>query len=82
LQEVYSLPSLTRQRRQVLPNPGCLDKIEFDEAKQNLELTLKPGKQVKNSINREFSAGCLKTIGPPGTISSQEKTLPEIAIMQ
>jgi hypothetical protein len=34
------------QRRQVLPNPGCLDKIEFDEAKRNLELILKPGKSV------------------------------------
>jgi len=77
-----SLPSLTGQRRQVLPNPGCLDKIEFDEAKQNLELIIKPGMQVKNSINIEFPERCQKTTGPPKTISSQEKTPPKIAIMQ
>jgi len=54
----------------------------FDEAKQNLELILKPGKQVKNSINSELSYGCQETIGPPVTINTQEKTLPQIAIMQ
>jgi hypothetical protein len=30
----------------------------FDEAKQNFELILKPRKQVKKTINREFSYGC------------------------
>lgn len=42
----------------------------FEEAKQNLELTPKPRKQVKNSINSELSNGCQKTIGSPGIINS------------
>lgn len=50
-----SLSSLIKQRRQVLPNPGCLDKIVLDEAKQNLELIPRPKKQARNSINRATS---------------------------
>jgi len=34
---VGTMPSLTKQRREVLAHGGCLEKIEFDEAKQNLE---------------------------------------------
>ncbi len=45
------------------------------ELTSNFELTLKPKKQVKKTINSEFSDGCQKTIGPPRTISSQEKTV-------
>ena len=77
-----SLPSLTRQRRQVLANPGCLDKIELDEAKQNLELIPKPRKQAKKPMNNGTLSGCGEVSGPPEIINSQEKTLPKIAIMQ
>ena len=35
---VGSMPSLIKQRREVLAHVGCLEKIEFNEEKQNLEL--------------------------------------------
>jgi hypothetical protein len=35
---VGTMPSLIKQRREVLAHVGCLDKIELDEGKQNLEL--------------------------------------------
>lgn len=59
-----SLPSLTKQRRQVLANPGCLDTIKSDEAKQNLELTPRPKKQSRNLINLDLSKSYEKTVGP------------------
>ena len=44
------LPSIIQQRRQVLPNPGCLEKLQADE-KQNLELIPWSKKRAKNAIN-------------------------------
>lgn len=46
-----SLPSLTKQRREILPNPGCLEKISNDEEKKDLELLPGPKKRPKNPIN-------------------------------
>ncbi|MCP4552667.1 MAG: hypothetical protein GY834_11630, partial [Bacteroidetes bacterium] len=57
-QVTASLPSLTRQRRRVLPNPGCLEQIQSDDAKQNLELIPIPGfkKRSKKRIKtKHFS---------------------------
>jgi len=40
-QEVIgSMPSLIRERREVLTQGACLEKITFDDAKQNLELII------------------------------------------
>jgi hypothetical protein len=61
---VASLPSLTKQRRELLPNPGCLDKILNDEAKQNLELIPRSKKWSKNLISLNIPAYCEKTMGP------------------
>jgi hypothetical protein len=35
-------PSIVQQRRQVLPNPGCLEKLQSGDKKQNLELIPSP----------------------------------------
>jgi hypothetical protein len=43
-----TLPSLTKQRREILPNPGCLDKMIVDEAKKNLELL--PGSKKRSNV--------------------------------
>ena len=43
--------SLAQQRRQVLPNPGNLEKIDPDGEKQGFELIARPEKQAKNHKN-------------------------------
>jgi len=75
-----SLPSLTKQRRQVLANPGCLDIINLDEAKQNLELIPGSKKQSKNLINLNVSKGYGKIVGPLIGIKNQAKPHPEVEI--
>lgn len=49
---VGSLPSLARQRREVLAHVGCLEKIERDDEKPNFELILssKTGKKPGECI--------------------------------
>lgn len=74
------LPSLTRQRRQVLANPGCLDIINLDEAKQNLELIPGSKKQSKNLINLNLSTCYEKIVGPLISIKNQAKPPPEVEI--
>ena len=76
-----SLSSLTKQRRQVLPNPGCLYKIELDEAKQELELIPRPKKQAKNLITFNISANYKKTAGLLININFQAKPPPKIQIV-
>ncbi len=73
-----SLSSLTKQRRQVLPNPGCLDKIELDEAKQNLMLIPRPKKQAKNLITSNISTNYKKTDGLLINIDFKVKPPPKI----
>jgi hypothetical protein len=43
-----SLISLTRQRREILPNPGCLDEIVAAGSKKYLELIPEPKKRSKD----------------------------------
>lgn len=74
------LPSLTRQRRQVLANPGCLDIINLDEAKQNLELIPGSKKQSKNLINLNLSTCYEKIVDPLISIKNQAKPHPEVEI--
>jgi hypothetical protein len=54
-QVVESLPSLIKQRRQVLPHPGCLEKIQPDDEKQNLELIQGSKKRSKKLITPGIS---------------------------
>ncbi len=75
-----SLPSLTKQRRQVLANPGCLATIKSDEAKQNLELIPRPKKQSKNLITFDISKSYEKMVGPLKSIKNQAKSPPEVEI--
>jgi hypothetical protein len=69
---ITSLPSLTKQRREVLPNPGCLDKIFFDEKKKNLELIPGSEKRSKNLIKTYITDGFEKLTGP--LIDQQKQT--------
>ncbi len=75
-----SLSSLTRHRRQVLATPGCLDIINLDEAKQNLELIPGSKKQSKNLINLNFSTCYEKIVSPLISIKNQAKPPPEVEI--
>jgi hypothetical protein len=75
-----SLSSLTRQRRQVLANPGCLDIINLDKAKQNLELIPGSKKQSKNLINLNLSTCYEKIVDPLISIKNQAKPPPEVEI--
>lgn len=57
-QLVGSLPSLIKQRRIILPNPGCLDKILSEETKQHLELIPLSKNQSKNLSNTDIFPDC------------------------
>ena len=49
------LPSLIKQRRQVLPNPGCdLESTLVDQGKRELELIPQSKKREKNKINGDI----------------------------
>ena len=45
------LASLTKQRRDILPNPGRLDAVVSTQARKNLELIPGSKKRSKNIIN-------------------------------
>ena len=75
-----SLPSLTKQRRQVLPNPGFLNKILSDEENQNLELIPRSKKQSKNLINPDITRDYQKTMGPFKGLEKQSKPPPEVEV--
>lgn len=68
-----SLSSLTKQRRQVLANPGCLDTVKSDEAKQNLELIPESKKRSKNLINLGISVGCKNIADPLPSLKNQAR---------
>jgi hypothetical protein len=75
-----SLPSLTKQRRQVLPNPGCLNKILSDEENQNLEFIPRSKKQSKNLINPNITMDYQKATGPFIGLDKQAKPPPEVEV--
>ncbi len=77
---VGSLPSLTKQRRDLLPNPGCLDKILTDETKENIELVPGSKKRSKNLIRLNITNYYEESIG---TLTESEKRampFPELKI--
>jgi hypothetical protein len=71
-----SLPSLTRQRREILPSPGCLDKILDDEEKKNLELLPGSKKRSKNLIKCNITDGYNKLPGPLIDLQKTSSLLP------
>ena len=77
---VAPLPSLTKQRRELLPNPGSLEKILNDEEKQNLELIPRSKKWPKNLISLNIPAYYEKTIGPSVESEKQVSKPPILAI--
>lgn len=64
------LPSLTKQRRDLLPNPGCLDKVLTDETKENIELVPGSKKWEKNLIKLNITEPYKE---PTGTSAESEK---------
>jgi hypothetical protein len=72
-----SLPSLIGQRRQVLPNPGCLEKIQPDETQRDLELIPRAEKRSKDSLTDCISDGCGKIMVPLTGLEEQTRSPPE-----
>ena len=76
-----SLPSLTKQRREVLPNPGCLDKIIDDkEEKKNLKLLPGSKKRSKNLIKLDITDHYNEAAGPLIDPQKQTPLLPRSRI--
>ena len=71
---VGSLPSLTKQRRDLLPNPGCLDKVLTDETKENIELVAGSKKRSKNLIKLNITDSYEKSIG--ALTESEKRAVP------
>jgi hypothetical protein len=70
-----SLPSLARQRREILPTPGCLDKI-IDEEKKNLELLPGSKNRLKNLIKYNITDGYNELSGPLIDLQKTSPLLP------
>lgn len=77
-----SLPSLARQRRQILPDPGSLDKILSDGEKPVLELLPGSKNRSKNQITPGISYSCEKTAGPPAGLGEEARSLPKMEIFE
>ena len=75
-----SLPSLTKQRREILPNPGCLDKVIDNEEKKNLELLPGAKKRSKNLINLDITEYYKEVAGPLIDLQKQTSLLPRSRI--
>jgi hypothetical protein len=73
---ITSLPSLTKQRREVLPSPGCLDKVIYDKKKKNLELIPGSKKRSKNHIKSNITDSYKNLTGPLIDLQKQTSPLP------
>jgi hypothetical protein len=67
-----SLSSLTRQRRQILPNPGCLDNMILSDTNQNLELISMSQNRTKSPIILNISGHYTKTKGPVISLENRD----------
>ena len=67
-----SLSSLTRQRRQILPNPGCLDNMILSDTNQNLELIPMSKNRSKSLITLNISEYYTKTKGPVISLKNRD----------
>ena len=59
-----ALPSLVRQRREVLPNPGAIEIQAQGGNGKNLDLLPGAEKRSKNVINENISSSCKITTVP------------------
>lgn len=75
-----SLASLTKQRRDILPNPGRLDAVVSEQAKKNLELIPRPKKRPKNIININITDRYKKPTGPVIDVQKQTALYPKLKI--
>lgn len=74
---VGALPSLTKQRREILPNPGSLDKILIHEKEQNFELIPRAKNRSKNLINLDFTECCNNPHAPKMAQKNVQNHLPK-----
>lgn len=80
---VGALPSLLKQRRDVLPHPGSLEQLQSPaDAKKPVELIPRSKKRSKNVINLTISNGYDKTLGPLKEARKPAKSPPEVEIME
>ena len=68
------LASLTKQRRDILPNPGRLDAVVSSQAKKNLELIPRSKKRSKNIIKSRITNHYKNTTGPE--TASEKQAVP------
>ena len=59
-----NLPSLTRQRREILPNPGSLEDLLLDSACQNLNMMPGSKNRAKNEVKPNISDSFKNRSGP------------------
>ena len=74
------LASLTKQRRDILPNPGRLDEVVSAQVKKNPELISGPKKRSKNIINLNIADCYKKTTGPVAGLKKQTALHPKFKI--
>lgn len=73
-----ALPSLTKQRREILPNPGRLGNITLgDNADRNLELIPSAKNQSKNQIILNISDGYTKVNDPVTSLENRATSPPK-----
>ncbi len=75
-QVMDALPSLTKQRRKILPNPGSLDKIVSGVDSQNFELIPESKNRSKYGNMIDISNVCKKQGGPALSLENGAISLP------
>ena len=82
-QVLGALPSLLKQRRQVLPNPGSLETLQSPtDTKKHVELMPGSEKRSNNLINITILNSYDETIGPSKDARKPAKPPPEVAILE
>lgn len=71
-----SLGSLTKQRRQILPNPGSLEAAHLGDAERFLELIPSSDNRSKNQGITDISNACENTSGPGVSLVDMDVSLP------
>lgn len=71
-QVMGALPSLNKQRRDILPNPGSLDKITLGVNDQNFELIPEAKNRPKDIIVTDISSVCGKQEGPEISLKNRD----------
>lgn len=69
--------SLTKQRRDILPNPGCLENLTLDDAGQNLELIPRAKNRSKDPIILNDIKELRKNEWPPHPIENRALSPPD-----